>query len=453
MTIDIHSPHAIHRKARLLLAFGFCALLALVAGIGIYAANTLERLSSEEVAEVARQSRRRALLKEADSSLTLATTSVRNCLLGLNENEANRHRELARKAWARANETVGQYREVASNRASLTRRLEEELSLYWRLAEATISLDQKRRRIDATRVFVDQLVPLRDKFLDTLEELQRLEWEDLQLVAERSVAVASAAKRRMWMGVGGSCVLALCIVLFTFWHLKRMEDSTIASYAEAATAATELGRLSERLFRSQEDERRRIAREIHDDFGQRMATLLYEISSVSERGDVTPELRKAIDSMRERLSELAKDIQNLSRGLHSAVLDKIGLEAAIRSDCASIANRTHLEVNFKATGIPRRLPEEIALSVYRVYQEASQNALKHSHTERLDVSLAVEGSDLVLRVKDFGIGFEAASLTGQSSLGLVSMRERLRMVGGSFTVRPEVPDGTEIEARVPVPRA
>ena len=150
---------------------------------------------------------------------------------------------------------------------------------------------------------------------------------------------------------------------------------------------------------------------------------------------------------------LCRNIQNLSRGLHSAVLDKIGLEAAIRSDCTSIAGRTHLEVNFQAIGIPRRLPEEIALSVYRVYQEAAQNALKHSHTERLDVTLALENTDLVLRVKDYGIGFEASLSMGQSSLGLVSMRERLRMVGGALKVRTTAPDGTEIEARVPVPRA
>lgn len=453
LMIDIHSTRAIHHKTRLVLALGFFALLALVAGIGIYSANTLERLSSEEVAEVGRQSRRTALLKQADESLTLATTSVRNCLLGLNEVETKRHVALAHQAWADANETIRQYRIVAVNRAQLTERLEKELALYWRIAEATIRLDNERQRSDATRLFVDRLIPLRDKFLETLAELHRLEWEDLRLVAERSVAVANAAKQRMWMGVGSSWVLALFIVLFTFWRLKNLENSAILSYAEAATAAVELGRLSERLFRSQEVERKRIAREIHDDFGQRMATLLYELSSISERGDATPQLRGAIDSMRERLSELATDIQNLSRGLHSAVLDKIGLEAAIRSDCTSIAGRTHLEVNFQAIGIPRRLPEEIALSVYRVYQEAAQNALKHSHTERLDVTLALENTDLVLRVKDYGIGFEASSLMGQSSLGLVSMRERLRMVGGALKVRTTAPDGTEIEARVPVPRA
>lgn len=451
--IDIHSTRAIHRKARLVLLLGFCALLALVAAIGIYAANTVERLSSGEVAQVARQSRRSDLLQRAGESLTLATASVRNCLTGPDGIETERHRKLARQAWSDAEKAIAAYSEVAGNRADLTRRLRKELALYWSLAETTIQLDRKSRRAAATTVFVDQLVPLQDKFLETLEELRRLEWQDLRSSAEQSESIARAAKRSVWMGVGGAFLLAALIVLFTFWHLKSLENAAISSYAEAATAAVELGNLSERLFRSQEDERKRIAREIHDDFGQRMATLLYELSSISERGVASPALSGAVEAARERLAELAKDIQNLSRGLHSAVLEKIGLEAAVRSDCAQIAARTHLEVKFSSTGVPQRLPEEIALSVYRVYQEAMQNAIKHASSLRIDVSLSVENAHLALRVKDYGIGFATASASGQTSLGLVTMRERLRMVNGKLTVRSSLSQGTEMEARVPLPAA
>lgn len=451
--MEIHTSRGIRRKARLVLTLGFCALLALVAAIGIYAANTLERLSSGEVSEVARQSARNALLKQADESLTLATRSVRDCLLGLNESQAEPHRALAREAWSRAEEAIRNYRNVARNRAEPAGRLLEELSQYWQLAERTIKLDQEHRRTAATTTFASQLEPLRDRFMATLEELQQLDWEDLRSVAARSEGIAGVAKRKMWAGVGVSCVLALLIVLFTFWNLKRLEESAVASYAKAANAVVELGNLSERLFRSQEDERRRIAREIHDDFGQRMATLLYELSGIAERGDATPEIRAATDSTRQRLSDLANDLQNLSRGLHSAVLDKIGLEGAIRSDCALVVKRTNLEVNFQSARLPRRLPEEIALCVYRVYQEAMQNALKHSNSKRIDVSIALADARLTLDVRDYGIGFDPASLGGHRSLGLVSMRERLRMVGGELAVRPSAPSGTEVEASVPLPVA
>ncbi|MCC6263599.1 MAG: sensor histidine kinase [Bryobacterales bacterium] len=451
--IDIPSTRAIHRKARMVLLLGFCALLLLVAAIGIYAARTVERLSNDEVAEVARQSLRRNLLKQADESLTAATTAVRDCLMGLDESAAEPHRKQARQAWQDAENAIAKYREAAGDHAALTGRLTNELTLYWALAETTIQLDQKSRRTAATTVFVDQLVPLRDQFLNTLEELQRLEWQDLRSVAEQSDAIAGKARRRMWAGVGGACLLAALIVAFSFWHLKSLETSAISNYAEAATAAVELSNLSGRLFRSQEEERKRIAREIHDDFGQRMATLLYELSSLSERKDATQPMSAAIEGARERLAELAKDIQNLSRGLHSAVLEKIGLVAAIRSDCALIAHRTHLEVNFESTGSYPRLPEEIALPVYRVYQEAMQNVIKHAKAGRADVSLSVENAHLTLRVKDYGIGFETSSLSSQTSLGLVTMRERLRIAGGKLRVHSTPSRGTEIEASVPLPDA
>jgi len=132
------------------------------------------------------------------------------------------------------------------------------------------------------------------------------------------------------------------------------------------------------------------------------------------------------------------------------VLDKIGLEAAIRSDCTSLRQRIAWEVDFESVGVPKRLPEPLSLAAYRVFQEALQNALKHSQTSRLRVSLAVEGPDQVLWVKDYGLGFDTESGDRPGGLGLLSMRERLRMVGGALAIHSEVGKGTQLEARLPM---
>jgi signal transduction histidine kinase len=215
-------------------------------------------------------------------------------------------------------------------------------------------------------------------------------------------------------------------------------------------AGIELERLSRRLLTLQEDERRRIAGELHDDYGQRMASLLFELAAAAERADATPDLRRAIQNAGEHLGNVAKDLQQLSRSLHSAVLDKIGLEAAIRSDCTSLRQRIAWEVDFESVGVPKRLPEPLSLAAYRVFQEALQNALKHSQTSRLRVSLAVEGPDLVLWVKDYGLGFDTESGDRPGGLGLLSMRERLRMVGGALAIHSKVGKGTQVEARLPM---
>ncbi len=448
--IDIRATQAVYRKARFILALGFSALLLLVAGVGIYAAGIVGRLSSDEVARVAQRAHRTELLKNADQALSLATTAVRNCLASHEEAAIQHQREVAHQAWADASVHIAGYAKIAGRDAGLTERLRRELTDYLQFADSIIQLHDRRRDPSATGAFMSQLLPLQDRYSITLAELLDFEWNELQSAAEVSRAAANDARWKVWLGAGSSAALALVIAALALQYLAKLEDSAMAHYAEAAAAAVELGSLSERLFRSQEDERGRIAREIHDDFGQRMVTALYELSSIAECGDATPGLRTRIAAVRDDLSGLARDIQNLSHGLHSAVLDKIGLEAAIRSDCSQVANRTAVEVEFQSRGVPRRVPEEIALSIYRVYQEATQNALKHSHSGRLDVFLGAGDSTLTLRVKDYGDGFESSSINGSGSLGLVSMRERLRMVCGSLAVRAEPGRGTEVEACVPL---
>jgi signal transduction histidine kinase len=245
-------------------------------------------------------------------------------------------------------------------------------------------------------------------------------------------------------------LLSLLVAGTTIRYLMRLENIALAQYEASVKAGVELERLSRRLMTLQEDERRRIARELHDDYGQRMASLLFELAAAAERTDATPELKLAIQNMGEHLGNVAKDLQQLSRSLHSAVLDKIGLEAAIRSDCSSLRQRIAWEVDFESVDVPKRLPEPLSLAAYRVFQEAMQNVIKHSQTSRLGVSLTVEGRELVLRVKDYGHGFHVESANQTGSLGLLSMRERLRMVGGAFVIHSEIGKGTQVEARLPM---
>jgi len=258
------------------------------------------------------------------------------------------------------------------------------------------------------------------------------------------------AERRLWGAIAAIVLLSLAVAGATVRYLMRLESIALAQYAATVKAGAELEALSRRLLTLQEDERRRIARELHDDFGQRMAGLLFELSAVAERAEAAPDLKLAIHSAAERLGGVAKDLQQLSRSLHSAVLDKIGLEAAIRADCSALGQRTGWEIDFRAAGVPKRLPEPIGLAAYRVFQEALQNALKHSETSRLKVGLTVEDGNLLLQVSDYGQGFDPEAANKAGSLGLISMRERLRMVGGAFVIHSEIGKGTRVEARLPV---
>jgi len=212
-----------------------------------------------------------------------------------------------------------------------------------------------------------------------------------------------------------------------------------------------LSTLSQRLIEAQEQERARVARELHDDISQRLALLLLDLEAARQRveapyREIAEELRRAIETG----SSLAGDVQSLSRRLHSSKL-MVGLEAAARSFCREVSERSRVEVRFQVLGQIAHLPEEVALCLYRVLQEALQNAVKHSGSPEIEVSLQGSPSDIALSVRDSGIGFQLEEvLKGRRGLGLVSMKERLKLVLGELTIDSRPQHGTTIRACVPL---
>jgi PAS domain S-box-containing protein len=212
-----------------------------------------------------------------------------------------------------------------------------------------------------------------------------------------------------------------------------------------------LSTLSQRLIEAQEQERARVARELHDDISQRLALLLIDLEGAKQRveaprGQIAEELRRAIETG----AALATDVQRLSRRLHASKLT-VGLEAAARSFCREVSERSRVEVRFQTAGDIAHLPEEVSLCLYRVLQEALQNAVKHSGSPQVEVSLHGSASDVALSVCDAGIGFPIDEvLKGRRGLGLVSMKERLKLVLGELTIDSRPQHGTTIRACVPL---
>jgi signal transduction histidine kinase len=346
---------------------------------------------------------------------------------------------------------IEDYKRVATlARRPLTDQLDAQVSGYWAIAERSLEITGHQRSEAGVNLLIGQLVPLRDTFLETINEIGARDRVDLRSAAAGTARFVQGAETRLWTAIALTVFLSLLVAGTTVVYLVRLENTALAQYEASVKSGVELERLSRRLLTLQEDERRRIARELHDDYGQRMASLLFELAATAERTDATPDLRLVIQKMEERLGNVAKDIQQLSRSLHSAVLDKIGLEAAIRADCSALRQRIAWDIDFQSVDVPKRLPEPLCLAAYRVFQEALQNTLKHSQTSRLAVVLTVDGGDLILRVKDYGHGFDAEAANQAGSLGLISMRERMRMVGGTFLIHSEIGKGTQIEARVPI---
>jgi signal transduction histidine kinase len=210
-------------------------------------------------------------------------------------------------------------------------------------------------------------------------------------------------------------------------------------------------RFSQRMIEAQDQERTRIARELHDDIDQRLALLAINLEHAKSNVPVSAgDLARQIEVASRQVADVGRDIQALSHRLHSRNLELLGLAVAAKSYCREFSDLSGIRVDFRCESVPKDLPREIALCLFRVLQEAAQNAIKHSGSQDLQVSLKSEANELQLIVQDSGIGFEPEKAIQEQGLGLASMRERVKLVGGELSIDSRLRRGTTVQARVPL---
>jgi len=212
-----------------------------------------------------------------------------------------------------------------------------------------------------------------------------------------------------------------------------------------------LSTVSRRLIEAQEQERRRIARELHDDIGQRLALLTVNLTGMAEGAGDAPRFQNQTIEVRRKAAEIAADIQTLSHRLHSSALELLGAAAAIQHLCEEFADQHKAVVDFDSHDLPDELPRDIALCLFRIVQEGLNNAVKHSGVRQFEVRLWATPGQVELVVSDAGKGFDVAAGRAGRGLGLISMEERIKLVDGDLSIDSQPHHGTTIHARVPVP--
>jgi len=226
----------------------------------------------------------------------------------------------------------------------------------------------------------------------------------------------------------------------------------LAVVVEERERALDLQRaLSQRLISAQEKERRRIARELHDDISQKLALLSLEVEQARRNSGSLPEaVKRALDGVREKCSELVHDLHLLSHELHSSNLEYLGIAGALGCFCEEFSQAHGVLVDFTQENVPRKLPQEVALCLFRIAQEALSNARRYSGTGELSVALAGKTNEIRLTVRDRGTGFDLEQVRRTGGLGLVSMEERAHLVGGELSIHSRPGAGTTIQATVPL---
>ena len=237
-------------------------------------------------------------------------------------------------------------------------------------------------------------------------------------------------------------------------------DGSFAGFIGSAIDVTDqklaqqaLEKVSGQLIEAQEKERSRIARELHDDICQRLALLSMELEQADRASHQSPgEVGKNLEEIRTHCSEIAGDVQSLSHQLHSSKLEYLGAAAAIRGFCHEFSKQHEVSIDFTEIDVPRHLPKDISLCLFRVTQEALHNAVKYSGVSEFAVELTATADEIQLIVRDEGKGFDIEEARTTRGLGLVSMQERVHLVHGSLGVESEPGTGTSVLAVVPLAR-
>jgi PAS domain S-box-containing protein len=223
----------------------------------------------------------------------------------------------------------------------------------------------------------------------------------------------------------------------------------VADITERKVAEEALSTLSRKLIEAQEAERARIARDLHDDIGQRLALVLITLNQAKQAAGKTNGLVGRLDDLSKQVGSISRSIHNLSQQLHSATLRHLGVAEAMKGFCRELSEQHKVEIHFSQSDVPENVSGETSLCLFRVLQEGLHNALKHSGVRQFEVELRGTPDEILLLIRDSGLGFDPKKAMKGSGLGLISMQERLKLVNGDLTIDSQQKRGTQIRARVP----
>lgn len=272
--------------------------------------------------------------------------------------------------------------------------------------------------------------------------------------------VQARTNRGAWTGNGASLRIRILPPWWSTWWFRTgcaalLLFSLWAVYEFRRQQAARQFALEEQfrqgLINAQEEERTRIARELHDDIGQQIAALSISLSLLRRQIPAQDsEVREQTERLHQRLAQIATALRNLSHELHPAILEHAGLAAALRSLCAEFSSLNSVRVSFQAAGSFQDLPAAVGLCVYRLVQEALQNVAKHAAAKDAEVSLLRANNVVCLTVADHGVGFDPSRARASGGLGLASMRERVRLVNGILVLESEPNRGTTLKVNIPI---
>ncbi len=423
-----------------ILSLGFGGLLICIVLAAVGTLVALQRVRNSEAQSRKAFLGRLGALDQIRAQIYLSGTYVRDFLLSPDPDTAKAqvaHLVALERETRSALESYG--RDLAPEERQPFLSLRSEIDAYWRVLDATVGWSPQQRDRLRLSFFYAELVPRRTAMLQVADRIAEVNERGLTRSEAQSEASADSLRRSLMLTfagtLGGGLILALVTIGFTL-RLERELDLRRA----------DLQKLSTLLLRAQEDERRSLARELHDEVGQSLSAILMETES-AECADRTADTREHLDSIKRLAEKTVNQVRDLALLLRPSMLDDLGLVPALNWHARETSKRTGMNVVVSADDAIDSLPDEHRTCIYRLVQEAVNNAVRHAHARTVEVAVHKAHQKVDVTVQDDGAGFDTRFMRG---LGLLGMEERIRRLGGRLKITSEPGRGTLVRAALPV---
>lgn len=437
------------KSSRALLWAGFGGLLSIIILTAWRGSLTLSSIESDTNRLRTQYLQRDDLLDGIRFSLTKSAIEVRDYLLDRDQSSVIQRRVDLEELRSRIRNAAEQYRrDLPADEAPLWAQLTQDIQAYWAVLEPALHWDERERKQRAEEFLHEQIIPRQGELLDLTSSVNGVNQRNVQRANQRIEELF----RQLRVGLVTSEVLALALgtllALFTISRILALERASKSQLDEVTHARLELQSLSHKLVGAQEEERRRVARELHDEVGQALAAVLVELGRMEGRIPAqSHESRAMLKVARELADRATSQVRDMALLLRPSMLDDLGLVPALQWQAREVSRRTGVKVKVAAESVADDIPDEYRTCVYRIVQEAVNNAARHAHASVVRVEARQENNRIRVLVQDDGSGFDPLLERG---MGLLGMEERVKKLGGVFHVDSEKGGGTIISVLLPL---
>lgn len=448
-------PNPVLRKPTIQAALfsGFALVVVLWGYTGYEFTSRMAAVEDQSARVTARYLEAQEHLTMLRSQVLVASVYVRDALLETDRNLLSRYENQIEETYARIDTALLGYEPVidsAAGRAQVER-LRREVEGFRQMTAQVLLRVKEGPVVDVRTLLNQNLVPRREAAIRVSEEVQSLNRAAFVQHQNDITQIHRLAERRTWQQIGLALLASLGIAMFFSFYAGRLESQLMAQMQTNELNTRYLQHLSTRLIGAQEEERRTVARELHDEVGQALTAVQVELSLAQRRlksAGYAPALLGDAESITHGALQTVRDISQL---LHPALLDDLGLAAAIEWQARTFEARHGIRAEVQQEGLAKRLPREVELAAYRIVQEALTNVAKHSRASSCRITVRRQDANLEIVVEDNGRGFDAGDVADpHRGLGIVGMRERAALLSGRIAFESGGGVGTRVDVRLPV---